>query len=280
MKITQKAVLIGALVLIVNLLLSLDSSAQEQSDVHPFISSKYSIQVGAFFPSKDFRIGVDGSVAGNGNDFDFDKSADLNTSDSVFALEFKWRFGRKWSARLHHFTTDQTEKTVLEQDIQWGDQTILAGSSATAGASFDLTRVFFARSFDSRDDMDFGIGLGVHWLELGAFIKPDVITSFGEKSAAKVSGPMPNIGAWYYYSPSPKWFIGGRLDWLDVSIDKYSGGIANVAVGVNYQLFKNFGLGIKYQLFRLAVDVDNDKWHGRAEFDYDGAFVYLSGNWK
>jgi hypothetical protein len=91
---------------------------------------------------------------------------------------------------------------------------------------------------------------------------------------------MPNIGGWYYYSPSPKWFIGGRLDWLEVSVGKYSGGITNVAVGVNYQLFKNVGLGIKYQLFRLAVDVDNDKWHGRAELDYDGAFVYLSGNWK
>ena len=99
-----------------------------------------------FFPSKDFRIGVDGSVAGTSNDFDFDKSTGLSKSDNVFALEFKWRFGTKWSARMQYFATDQTEKAVLEQDIQWGDQTTVAGSSVTTGASFDLdARVF--RSF-------------------------------------------------------------------------------------------------------------------------------------
>jgi hypothetical protein len=254
--------------------------AQDDSGVHPFISSKYSLQVGVFFPSKDFRIGVDGSLSGNDNEFDFNKSLNLDDSDNVFALEFKWRFGQKWSARFHYFATDRTDKAVLEEDIQWGDQTILAGSSVTAGANFDLTRVFFARSFDSRENIDFGIGLGVHWLEFGAFIKPDVMTNFGEVSSASVSGPLPNIGAWYYYSPSPKWFIGGRLDWLDASIDKYDGGIINAAAGVNYQLFKHFGIGLKYQLFRLKVDVDNDNWQGSAKFVYDGAFVYMSGNWK
>jgi len=253
--------------------------ASAEDEVHPFISSKFSLQAGAFFPSKNFDIRVDGTLTGENEQIDFDESLGLGGSDNIFALEFKWRFGEKWSTRLQYFGSDQEGKAVLEDDIQWGDETILAGSSVTAGTSFDLTRVFVGRSFESSEKVDFGAGFGVHFLEIGAFIKEDLITTFGEKSSVSVSGPLPNIGAWYYYSPSPKWFVGGRIDWLQVSVGKYDGGITNFAVGVNYQMFQNIGIGVKYQLFRLGVDVDDDTWHGRAVLNYDGAIVYLSANW-
>ena len=209
----------------------LATAALADDEVHPFISSKYSIQLGAFLPSKDFNLSVDGSVTGTNQEFDFEKATGLRSSDEVFMLEFKWRFGEKWSARLQYYEADDSKKAVLKEDITWQDQGLLAGSSITAGVTFHLSRVFFGRSFVSRPNVDAGIGLGVHWLEIGAFIKPDFITTFGDVSAASVSGPLPNIG-----------------------------------------------IGLKYQFFRLAVDVDDDKWHGRAELDYEGPFIYLSAN--
>jgi hypothetical protein len=253
--------------------------AQDESNVHPFISSKYSVQAGMFFPSKDFHLSVDGTIAGDNREFDFEKATGISEDDAIFNLEFKWRFREKWSARLQYYTTNRTDKAVLEEDITWRDEAILAGSSVTVGSNFQLVRVFFGRSFGTRENVDAGFGLGVHWLEIGAFIKPDIITTFGDVSAAKVSGPLPNIGTWYYYSPSPKWFIGGRIDWLEASIDKYDGGILNIAAGVNYQLFQNVGIGVKYQMFRVNVDVDSKTWHGSTQIDYDGPYVYLSANW-
>lgn len=56
--------------------------------------------------------------------------------------------------------------------------------------------------------------------------------------------------------------------------------ISVISVGVDYQLIKYVGVGLKYPLFRLAVDLDDDKWHGRVELDYEGPFIYLSANWK
>jgi hypothetical protein len=258
----------------------LATAALADDDVHPFISSKYSIQLGGYFPTKDTRLSVDGTIAGTEREFDFERSTGLRSSDEVFMLEFKWRFGEKWSAGLQHYTSDNSRKAVLKEDITWQDQGLLAGSSVTAGVDFHLSRVFFGRSFDSRPDVDVGIGLGLHWLEIGAFIRPDLITTSANVSAATVSGPLPNIGGWYYYSPSAKWLVGGRLDWLEASVGEYSGGITNISAGVEYQMFKYVGIGLKYQFFRLAVDIDDDKWHGRAELDYEGPFLYLSANWK
>jgi hypothetical protein len=252
--------------------------AVAEVEVHPFIADDFSVQVGVFRPSKDLKLRVDGSVTRVDQEFDWEAATDFGEDDEVFMLEAKWRFGQKWSFRAQYYESKESKRAVLEEQVLWRNSIILAGSNVSAGTEFSLLRAFFGRSFGNRAKVDTGIGLGLHWLEIGAFIQPDVNT-IGDLSAASVSGPLPNIGAWYYYSPSPKWFLGGRLDWLEASIDKYDGGIVNVSAGVNYQVFKHVGVGVKYQLFRLNVDVDNDKWNGGVRLDYDGPFIYLSGNW-
>jgi hypothetical protein len=252
--------------------------ANAEEEVHPFITDKFSVQMGLFMPSKNLKLSVDGAVAGVNQEFDWEAATGFEDDDEVFMLEGKWRFGEKWSFRAQYYETNKSSRAVLEEDVYWRNNIILAGSSVTAGTEFSLVRTFFGRSFDNRANVDTGIGLGLHWLEIGAFINPDVNT-IGDLSAAKVSGPLPNFGAWYYYSPSPKWFLGGRLDWLDAKIDKYDGGITNVSAGVNYQLFQHVGIGVKYQLFRLNVNIDEDKWNGSVKLDYKGPFIYLSGSW-
>jgi hypothetical protein len=252
--------------------------ANAEEEVHPFITDKFSVQMGLFMPSKNLKLSVDGAVAGVNQEFDWEAATGFEDDDEVFMLEGKWRFGEKWSFRAQYYETNKSSRAVLEEDVYWRNNIIAAGSSVTAGSEFSLVRTFFGRSFDNRANVDTGIGFGLHWLEIGAFINPDVNT-IGDLSAAKVSGPLPNFGAWYYYSPSPKWFLGGRLDWLDAKVDKYDGGITNVSAGVNYQLFQNVGIGAKYQLFRLNVNIDEDKWNGSVKLDYKGPFIYLSGSW-
>ena len=248
------------------------------NEVHPFIADEFSVQLGAYLPSKSFKLSVDGALAGPDQEFDWEKATGFSADDEVFMLEGKWRFGQKWSFRAQYYESGKTDRAVLEEQVYWRNGIIMRGSNVTAGSEFSLIRAFFGRSFSKRENVDAGVGLGLHWLEIGAFIEPDINT-IGDLSAAKVSGPLPNIGGWYYYSPAPKWFLGGRIDWLDASIDKYDGGIINLSAGVNYQLFKHFGVGVKYQSFGLNVDVNNAKWNGSVNLTYDGPYIYVSGNW-
>ena len=258
---------------------ALAGAGRADDDIHPLIVDKYFVQLGAYLPSKELTLSVAGSVEGGGQEFDFEKSIGGRASDELFEVELAWRFGEKWSLRGQHYSSNRTRRTVLEEDITWRDTTILAGSSVTAGSDFSMSRLFFGRSLDARTNTDAGIGMGIHWLEIGAFINPDIIVASADVSAASVSGPLPNIGGWYYWSPTQKWFFGGRVDWFEASVGKYDGGIMNISAGVNYQLFKHVGIGLKYQAFDLAVDIDDNNWNGRVELTYDGPYVYLSGSW-
>lgn len=247
--------------------------------VHPFLTDKYNIQLGVFSPKKDIGIRVDGTASLPNDEIDFDEAFNTGASDSRFEVEMTWRFREKWSMRVQHFGGSVEGSAVLKNDAEWREIVIPAGSSVTAGAGLNITRIFAGRAFDSLPQHDYGVGFGLHWLDISAFLSADVLTASGTSSAASASGPLPNVGGWYYYSPSPKWYVGGRLDWIQATVGIFSGGITNLSVGANYQLSDHFGLGAKYQDLNFRLDIDKNTWHGRLDSGYTGAFVYVSANW-
>lgn len=253
--------------------------AWAQDDVHPYLTRKLHLHAGVYYPDQDMNIRVDGSLGIASDEFDFDQQLKLSDRDDVFALEGTWRITPKWSLRAQFFQEHRRNEAVLDEDIEWGDLIIGAGSRVHSGFDFKLTRIFMGRTFGTAAASDYGVGLGIHWLEIGTFIAQDVNLRLGVISDVSASGPLPNIGGWYYFSPSPKWLLGSRLDWLEVSLGDYAGGLLNFAAGANYQLFDNIGIGVNYQVFSLNAEVRSDSWRGRIEIVYDGWYAYISGNW-
>jgi hypothetical protein len=257
--------------------------AQETVAVHPHLSAKYFGDLGVYMPDRDLKLVVNGAVAGINDEVDFETSAQTKRSDNVFALDFGWRFGEKWSLRLQYFGNSPSKSAVLEQDIEWKDVVFGAGSNVTVGSDFTMFRTFFGRTFDSGERTDYGFGAGLHWLSLGAFIEGEAIVNgmpsgFRHESVS-LDAPLPNIGAWWMYSLSPKWAVSARADWFSASIDDYDGGLTNLALGVNYQIFEHAGLGLSYNLFRLDLDVSKTAWNGSVSTEYSGLYANVSFYW-
>jgi hypothetical protein len=151
------------------------------------------------------------------------------------------------------------------------------------GSEFDLVRVFFGRKFETGERHDFGVGGGLHWLRLGAYIRGDAIINGmpvgARKESVSVDAPLPNIGAWYIYSISPRWALRARTDWFSASIDEYDGRLLNASFGVDYKLFEHGGLGLSYSVFDLELDVDKNNWRGSMGTRYSGVFASVGFYW-
>jgi len=257
--------------------------AEEHSAVHPYLDQKFYLDVGVFFPTREVALTVDGSVAGSGDDIDFDEQLGLKKSVETFSINFGWRFGEKWQLEGQYFESSGRRDWVLEEDVEWGEVTFEQGSSIGGGQNFSVLRVFFARRFGSGDNYEFGVGAGLHWLELGAFIEGNAIISGGgnefRRETVSAAAPLPNIGAWYNYSFSPKWALTSRIDYLSANIGEYSGSLTNASVGVNYQMFEHVGFGLNYNYFNLDLSVDLSDWRGGIETKYEGPFAYMSFYW-
>jgi len=257
--------------------------AQEPGNVHPSLTEKFIVDMGVYFPDRTFEIHVDGSGAGGNPSIVFEDEFGLNRSDDTFAIDFGWRFGKKWSLLAQYFESSGSRSAVLDEDIEWNDVVFGEGSNAAAGQEFSMVRVFFGRQFETSERHDFGIGAGFHWLEVGAFIEGDILVSGApsefRREAVKAEFPLPNVGIWYRYSPSRKWAFKGRFDYLYAKIGDYDGSLVNAGLGINYQIFEHFGLGLNYNVFELDLGMNRNDWRGEVKTRYSGPFVYVSASW-
>ncbi len=259
------------------------AQAEEQSNEHPYLSEKFFVDVGIFFPDRQFSIRVNSTVTGPTDVIDFEADVGAKKSDEILSLNFGWRFGQKWQLEAQYFAASGSRGEALEEDVEWKEFVFLAGTSVKAGQDFSLIRTFFARRFESAEKHEFGVGAGLHWLQIGAFIEGNLVTQAGgtlfRKESVSVLAPLPNIGAWYMHSLSPKLALKARLDWFSASFGEYGGQMTNASIGLNYQVFKNAGIGINYNAFILDLDVEKTNWRGNANLTYEGLYAYLSFYW-
>ena len=259
------------------------AQAQEPGNVHPSLTEKFTLDAGIYFPDRTFEIHVDGSVAGGNPSIVFENEFGLNRSDETFAIDFGWRFGKKWSLLTQYFESSGSRSAVLDEDIEWNDVVFGQGSNVVAGQDFSLVRVFFGRQFETSERHDLGVGAGFHWLEIGAFIQGDILVSGApnefRRESVKAEFPLPNVGVWYRYSLSPKWALRSRFDYLSVDIGDYNGSLVNGSLGFNYRLFENFGVGLSYNIFELDLGITRTDWGGEVKSRYEGPYVSVSAYW-
>jgi len=256
-------------------------AAQTADDYHPFLSDKFNLGIGLFWPKIDLNLQVDGTAPED--DIDFDEILNLSDHQTAPSIAFRWRFGEKWSLFGAYWSTGSDGKEVLTEDVSWEDVIFREGTFVGGGVDLDIGRVFLGRKFDLAPQHEFGVGLGLHWMNLDTYLEGEILinddsTDF-HRAEASAAFPLPNIGAWYMYSWSPKWLFQINIDWLSASIGDYSGSLWDSSVGFNYQPFKHVGFGLHYAGFILDVDVDKSDWHGQVDFNQRGPMLSVTATW-
>jgi len=274
-QITQSLVLLAAL--------AASASTIAQDAFHPSLNSKIWFGVGAYYPTHSVTLGIGGSSPIPGDEIDFEGAVDLADRKGLWVAEAGWQFGEHWAVNAQYFETDRSRNLVLQEEIEWDDLTFDVGVDITAGSDASVTRLYFSRKMLEEGRHDLRLGAGIHRLSIGAFIEgvatlDDQSTEFrAERVSAEA--PLPNLGAWYRYSPSDRWVFTLRADWFSASIGDISGTLVNLLAGVNFRVFDNIGVGINYQRLSINGRVEKDNWRGDLDIVYEGPQLVISGYW-
>ena len=252
-------------------------------EIHPALTTNWWYNLGVFYPDHEFTVRVNSDILGPGSEISFESDLGLNDRAALFNGEIGWQFGERWGTSLQYFETHRTDRYVLEETYQWEDLVFDVGLSIRAGTGASVTRLAFFREFTDPGPHDFRLNLGIHYMTIDAFIAGDARLNDDSvefrKSEAKSEAPLPNIGAWYRYSPSEKWLFEFRYDYFGADFGDYDGQMMNGVVGANYQIFDRFGIGLAYQRFHIDVRTKEENWKGRVDLTYHGPLLYISGYW-
>ncbi len=203
----MKALIPLTAITLVAALFSNPAVAQTAEEYHPFLTDKFQLGVGVFYPKKSITLQVDGSSPED--EIDFDEVLGVDDYDATGLIDFRWRFGEKWSFWGQYWSTDTSGGVILDEDVEWEDVVFKAGTFANAGVDTKVARAFFGRKITSGPQYEFGLGVGFHWMEMDAFVEGEIIvddnsTDF-HRASVNAAFPLPNIGGWYMYSWSQKW---------------------------------------------------------------------------
>ena len=256
----------------------------QTSDYHPYISDTFTASLGAMRSSNSFNFESD-AIGDPGDDVDFDDSINVSDHSTFFNGQIKWKFGKeqKWALAAQYFSNNAKGDAILTEDIEWDGLTFGEGTFAEAGVKVAVTRVFIGRNFFQDERSEFGMGIGLHNLDMNVYIEGEVIVD-GEATGvqrAEVGDnqPLPNIGGWYNYSPAKKWLIHARVDWISANIGDYDGTLWNASFGVGYQPWRHVGFDLYWQYFGVNLKVDKDDWKGGADLNYSGPVLGMTFNW-
>jgi hypothetical protein len=208
---------------------------------------------------------------------------DLSDRKALWVAEIGWQFGEKWSVSAQYFETERSRNFVLQEEIEWDDLIFDVGVDITAGTNASVTRLFFSRKMLEEGRHDLRLGAGIHRMTIGAFIEgtatlDDQSTEFRTENVT-AQAPLPNIGAWYRYSPSDRWAFSLRADWFSASIEDISGTLIDVLAGVSFRLTNNIGIGVNYQRLSINGRIESNGWRGDIDVVYDGPQLVISGYW-
>jgi hypothetical protein len=273
----------GVIVGLVFALTTAPSIAQESSDVHSSLTSKYWLSLGVYYPKRQYGIGVDGTFDHSDMLPDINAALDVDERDPLPNAQFGWRFGEKWALNLQYFSSNNSSSRALDEEIEWEDVVYEIGADVFVKTELAITRVFVSRHFLQNERHDLGLGFGLHAIDASVLIEgeasiDDASTEF-QSNSASISQPLPNLEVWYRYSPSKRWLLEAKLDWLSVSFDELSGGLTDLQASAHYNFTEHFGVALSYQYFNVDADVTKDVWTGAIDIAYSGPALSVNAYW-
>ena len=83
-----------------------------------------------------------------------------------FRLDAQWRFAERHMVRATWFNSSRENSGVLEEEIEWGEETFPASARAQGEFNFDVYELAYEYAFLLRDRYEIAASIGVHYTEL------------------------------------------------------------------------------------------------------------------
>ena len=94
--------------------ISTEVFSQEDQN-NPVLTDKFYIEAGAFFPSKNVKLGADASSPDD--EIDWNGTLGLNDNETTYFVNFEWRWNKKWRLTAETFGVNNAARATLDSTM-------------------------------------------------------------------------------------------------------------------------------------------------------------------
>lgn len=236
---------------------------------------RFELSLGAYVPSMDTKIRVDGTGGNVGVEVDFEDNLNLDNSQVVPLAQADFWISKKHGFTLIGFDLSRESSGPSNITFRVGDTEFPA--EVPLDVSFDTTvlALTYSYKFFNNEKRSFGLNVGfnVNEISLGIATTDDFL---GLDETAKATAPLPTFGVNGHVMLGKKWKFYGTVGVFALSYDQYAGALTSISGGFIHHTFKNVGFGVGFYGFNINIDSEDDRLLGRVKYGYNGAVGYLN----
>jgi hypothetical protein len=244
------------------------------------LEDKFWLQVAAYRPDVDTEVNIASTQRPNiSTQIDLESDLDLADRDTVPAVYGGWRISKSFQIAGEFYSLSRNGSTGIRRDINFDGVTYPASATLASKFKTEVYRLTVGYTFVRRPTFEIGGALGAHLtnfdLSLAGQGSVGGETASTEVRQKKFLAPLPTLGLFGSFEPVPRLTLGGRIDYLSLTIDEYHGRLINTQATISYRILKNVGIGAMYRYVDYRVDVRKPEWTGRVAYDYKGPALFL-----
>lgn len=244
-----------------------------------FLSDRFQISLGSFVLNNDVSVRLNGETE-VGTNVDWERTVgDADTTR--FRIDGQWRFAERHKVRFLWFNYSIDGSRVVEEEIDWGGETIPINARVDGESSFDVYELAYEYAFLRRDKYELAANIGLHYADLSLRLaaRVDVNGDELERSVdeeATLAAPMPVIGLRGTWQLPHDFWLDASVQYFALSYQNYDGDLMDWRVGITWQPSKWVGIGLGYDRFNVNVDVEKESFNGSLDWTYQGPMIYYN----
>jgi len=252
-KIVQPYTIVWTCIFSIVLGLAGELPAIAQDESSPW--EKGALQFGGFvtFFNSDLRFGP---VGARNSTIDAEDLLGLDTQMTVFRVDAMIRPGasRRNQIDAGYAGYHRSGSATLDRNITIEGTTYPIGAKIDTTFNFDLIRATYSYAFLQTDRVRLGLGLGLYGIPLKYDVKVQTLRGQSAAQGADTILPFPALAFRGEFQVLPKLFLRASADGMYLPISDFSGTLVDANIGLEYRIWKYFGIGLGYNYTEAIVE--------------------------
>jgi hypothetical protein len=185
-------------------------------------------------------------------------------------VEFMFRLRDRNKVRVDYFEADRTGTKVLATDINFNNETFVAGLPATSTFNWRQFDITYTYSFIRNERFEIGSGIGIYFLQLDAIMVQSPPFALATRQEVTAATPFPALPLDLTWRISSRWATTARVAYLKATISGFNGWYEDAHMDVQYRFNPNFQIGLGYSSIRSSLTRNGGSFPGELGLNVKG----------